>query len=79
MCIISSATVTTLQKKMEVQVTANTLTKEDLCISKNQVLQLQQENERLKEENDRIREEKEFLLKQHHNVIRVSNCHSSVI
>ena len=61
---VYSATVTTLQNKLESTMTVNTLMKEDLAISKNTILELQVENIKLQAE-------KEYLLQQHQKTIKV--------
>jgi len=48
--MIFSATVTNLQQKLESNQTTNALMKEDLAISKNTILTLQEENDQLMSE-----------------------------
>ncbi len=61
-----SATVTNLQQKLEVMQTTNALMKEDLAISKNNIIDLQMENSLL-------REEKETLSAQTNQQLQVYN------
>lgn len=59
-----SATVTNLQQKMESCTATNALMKEDLAIAKNQILELQ-------EENDLMQKEKKFLSDGHKQQLEV--------
>ncbi|XP_063443984.1 RUN and FYVE domain-containing protein 2-like isoform X3 [Mytilus trossulus] len=52
-----NATVTNLQQKMQDAMTTNALMKEDLALSKNNFLAIQEENEQLKSDRDNISEE----------------------
>ncbi|KAK2192262.1 hypothetical protein NP493_35g01051 [Ridgeia piscesae] len=49
-----NATVTNLQQKLETVQTANTLMKEDLAISKNSILELQQQTTQLRADKDKL-------------------------
>ena len=61
---IFSATVTNLQAKVENLQTTNALMKEDLAISKNQILALQEESEQMKGEQS-------SMQKEHHRKLEV--------
>ncbi|CAG2211134.1 RUN and FYVE domain-containing protein 2,Protein RUFY3,RUN and FYVE domain-containing protein 1 [Mytilus edulis] len=52
-----NATVTNLQQKMQDAMTTNALMKEDLALSKNNFLAIQEENEQLKSDRENISEE----------------------
>ncbi|CAC5356455.1 RUN and FYVE domain-containing protein 1,Protein RUFY3,RUN and FYVE domain-containing protein 2 [Mytilus coruscus] len=52
-----NATVTNLQQKMQEAMTTNALMKEDLALSKNNFLAIQEENEQLKSDRENITEE----------------------
>lgn len=52
-----NATVTNLQQKLQEAVTTNALMKEDLAMSKNNFITLQEENERLKSDRDNLTQE----------------------
>ncbi|XP_076072561.1 RUN and FYVE domain-containing protein 2-like isoform X4 [Mytilus galloprovincialis] len=52
-----NATVTNLQQKMQEAMTTNALMKEDLALSKNNFLAIQEENEQLKSDRENISEE----------------------